>query len=179
LGSGAVCHDDFLMRLEDQGREVSRQSLSIHVYRDLPAAGSAFAAEAARRQRHAPDAEELPESEGASLRRLDVDDAGGVVGVDRREEEALGSDSDSGGNRHAVTVDEEIEMDVKVEDGSLRGERRKPECVEARSQALDVLRPRRRARQLVQTAAQERGRMRPACRRADERENDQRRRDDS
>ena len=71
----------------------------------------------------APDREELAEREGIWALAFDVDDAAGVVRVQRGQEASLRVDADQRGDRHRLAVDEDAQSGVDVKAGvALAGE---------------------------------------------------------
>src|SRR5919197_6661946 len=178
LGAVAEGDEDLLVRLEEQAVRVAGQQPAVDVDPDPPGTCGAVAAEAARRERYAPDPEELAQREGTNDRRLDVDNPGRVVGMERREERLVRADADAGRDGDASPVHEDVEVVVVVQDRSLGRERGKSESAETRAEALQVSRPGRRAPQLVGRAGDGDGRARAARRRAQDRQDDHERGDD-
>jgi hypothetical protein len=124
LGRGAECHDDLLVLREGERAGVAGEGLAVHEDRQGPAGPVAGPTDAVAIEPHAPDVEEVAEREIADHGRLDVDDPGRVMGVDRGEVARGSVYPDVGRDRDRLAVDEEIKVLMGVEGLPLGGERR-------------------------------------------------------
>src|SRR6188472_1738260 len=128
--------DDLRVRGEVEKPRVARALLAADVDVEPIGAARAVAAEAAAREPNAPDPEDLPEREGPHVGRLHVNDARGVVGMERRDE--VRSDADAGGDCDPSAVDEHVEMRMDVERRALPTQSRQTQRAEARAQTVRV-----------------------------------------
>ena len=124
--------DDLGMGGERQQARVTPDAASVRVDGELLTPACAGRADARARQAQPPDPEQLAERERPHLRRLDVDHAGAVVRVDRRDEPSPSVDADARRDGDAAAVDEEIQMLVRVQRRPLPGQRGQPERAEPR-----------------------------------------------
>jgi hypothetical protein len=87
---------------------------AVHVDRERPARPDACSAHALAIEPKTPHVEELPEGERPERGRLDMNDPGRVMGVDRGEDTADLVDPDVGWHHDRDAVDDEVEMLVGV-----------------------------------------------------------------
>ena len=91
---------------------------------------------------HTPDVEELPQGVGGRVGGLEVEDAGGVMRVEGRQEPSQRVDADLGVHRQVLAVDDDVEVLVGVNDLALGRKRGKPDGLKPRRHIGVARRPR-------------------------------------
>src|SRR5690242_10811242 len=104
---------------EDQSPGIAAHRLAVREDVELVIALRTVAADAILREANSPDIEELTDGEIANFVGLDMNDAGAVMRVQRRNESFVVVDADVGGDGYPFVMNEDVEVLVDVERVSL------------------------------------------------------------